>query len=322
MKECTKTRGRKDRGWVVVGPGAIGILFGVKLYESGLQVAFQIKSRQELSLYRKHGLTLRENQKETRIKPKFFSAGSPPPFVPQYVLLSVKAYQTREALKPLLEFLPDDTFYITVQNGLKPLEDLKKLVSPKKIVLGVTTEGATRTSPGVSERKGKGITFLFSPFNPESQWLDVIRESMDKAGLKAIIPENGWKIYWQKLVVSLSVNPITALLGVKNGELTYHSEGIELIRTVIREALQVIERMGTPLRYEETIEFVFETIKKTSENRSSMLQDIESRRPTEIDAISGEFVRKARSLGIETPAIETLYRLIRLREKSLGIEIL
>ena len=109
---------------------------------------------------------------------------------------------------------------------------------------------------------------------------------------------------------------------MKNGELTYHSEGIELIRTVIREALQVIERMGTPLRYEETIEFVFETIKKTSENRSSMLQDIESRRPTEIDAISGEFVRKARSLGIETPAIETLYRLIRLREKSLGIEIL
>lgn len=305
---------------MIVGPGAMGILFGSKLCIAGFPVSFQIKSQDKLSPYQEEGVILREGSEEINVRPHFFKCGSPPPFLPQFVLISVKAYHTKEALKPLVGFLSEDTTYITIQNGLKPLKDIKKLVRPEDIVLGVTTEGATRISRFTSERRGIGVTFLFSPYDSKSEKPERIMEILRESGLRAEVPANGWDIFWQKLLVSLSVNPITALLGVKNGELFGNNWGIDLIKLIVKEAISVIGRLGTSLDYQEAVDFVFKTIKRTSENRSSMLQDIESQRQTEIEAISGEFIRKARHLGIGIPAIETLYKLLLLKERSLGIQ--
>ncbi len=316
MNACTETRGKRDKGVVVVGAGAIGTLFGVKIAQGGTPVAFQVRTKELVHLYERRGLTLIEGSDKVKVEPYFFEAGAVPPIDPLFVIVAVKAYETLDAVAPLVDYLDNNIPVVTLQNGMRPPEDLKILFGEERVILAITTEGATKVDRYITERKGRGRTFLVPLANGDIESVKKVLDTLRVAGFDAVFPREGWRIFWKKLLVSLTINPISAVTGMKNGEIVEAHEGVEIIKRVIREALPVAQKIGTKLDYDEVMEFVLETARNTAENLSSMLQDITSCRKTEIDEISGELIRKAKSMGIKVPTIETLYNLVKMKERS------
>jgi len=102
---------------------------------------------------------------------------------------------------------------------------------------------------------------------------------------------------------------ITALTGIKNGQIIDLSSTKALSCAAVEEAIQVARALGVKVA-DNTVEHVFQVAKATSANRSSMGQDVDNKRQTEISAINGAVVKEAQKLGINVPVNQTLAALV------------
>jgi len=118
------------------------------------------------------------------------------------------------------------------------------------------------------------------------------------------------------LIVNVGINAITAITRLKNGQLPRFQETLVLIEEAVKEAATVAEAKNVTLPYADPLRRVLEVCSATSDNVSSMLQDVLNKRPTEIDSINGAVVREGKALGIPTPINRTLQSLVRVIQKS------
>jgi 2-dehydropantoate 2-reductase len=119
---------------------------------------------------------------------------------------------------------------------------------------------------------------------------------------------------WDKLLINVGINALTALTGLKNGQLLDYPETLRLMEALVSEAVEVARGKG--IRIEGApIDKVKAVADATRENRSSMGQDFDHRRRTEIDAINGAVVREAERLGISVPYNQMITDLIKVVEK-------
>jgi 2-dehydropantoate 2-reductase len=118
-------------------------------------------------------------------------------------------------------------------------------------------------------------------------------------------------VLWNKAVVNAAINPLTALWRVPNGDLLACEDRRALLATLAQEAASVAIARGVVIAPQDIAARVEAVCHATAANRSSMLQDIERGRPTEIDSINGVIVAEGRRLGVPTPVNETVWRLVR-----------
>jgi 2-dehydropantoate 2-reductase len=116
-------------------------------------------------------------------------------------------------------------------------------------------------------------------------------------------------------LANVGINGLTALTGLKNGQLLDYPETLRMIDVLVSEAAKVARRKGVRIEG-DPVEKVKMIIEATRENRSSMGQDFDHRRKTEIDAINGAVVREAQRLGIAVPCNQMITDLIKVIEKG------
>jgi 2-dehydropantoate 2-reductase len=120
---------------------------------------------------------------------------------------------------------------------------------------------------------------------------------------------------WGKLLVNVGINALTALTGFKNGQLLDYPETARLMEKLVSEAAEVARRKGVQIE-ENPMDRLRKAVEATRENRSSMGQDFDHRRKTEIDAINGAVVKEAQPLGIPVPFNQAVTDLVKAIEKS------
>jgi 2-dehydropantoate 2-reductase len=180
----------------------------------------------------------------------------------------------------------------------------------------VTTEGALREGPGEVRHTGEGTTWI-GPFSEELAHPGIAAKLMEKlkdAGISIEWENRIVRRIWEKVMVNCAINPLTALLRIPNGGLLHSDDARFLMKSIVEEAVSVARAEGIALEAEDMLKRAEEVCRKTAVNRSSMLQDVERGRLTEIDWINGEVVRRGARAGIETPVNQTLVRLIHLLE--------
>jgi 2-dehydropantoate 2-reductase len=216
------------------------------------------------------------------------------------VLILVKAWQTAEVARHLERLLVPGGIALTLQNGLGNLEALGP-----RTCLGVTYQGATLLGPGHVQPCGTGSTWIAGP-----EW---IVQLFRRAGMAAERgdPAHLDGLLWGKLVVNCAINPLTALLRIRNGELLGNPDAMILLRHAALECASVARARGIALPFPDPFAKVREVARRTAANRSSMLQDVLRGAPTECDAINGAVVRWGEQLTLATPVNEVLYRLVR-----------
>lgn len=228
------------------------------------------------------------------------------------LIVLVKAYATADALSWAAGAIGPETVALTLQNGLGNAEALATVVGADRVLAGTTAQGATQVGPGLVRHAGSGPTAIapWAPGGPAEREVGRVADWLSRAGIPTGVAGDGRVLLWSKLAVNAAINPLTALLGVPNGALLELDGARELMQRAAREAGQVACALGVRLP-EDPVERALAVARATAANRSSMLQDLERGRPTEIEAINGAVVAHGHRLGVPTPVNESLTLLIR-----------
>ena len=199
------------------------------------------------------------------------------------IIFSVKAYQTEEAKKIVMREYTGEPV-ITFQNGVGIVELLK----PLDVLPGVITHGATLVSPGVVLHAGYGDTYIGEIHGERSERVVKIAENFTEAGLRTEAVCDIMKRRWHKAGVNAIINSLTSILRVKNGAIIESENLRNIARCMASEINATLRERGI---YEDVYTLAMDVAKKTRENKSSMLQDIENGKKTEVDYIIKPFVR-------------------------------
>ncbi len=293
----------------VAGPGALGLLFGAKLALAGEEVVFYHPDPARTELLRS-GLTLRGAAGERRVA---VAATADPAATGSVdlILFLVKSYATAAAAEAIGPFFGPQTVLLTLQNGLGSLECLREVFGAGRVLGGVTSQGATLLAPAIVFHAGNGPTLVGRP--PGGEKAAAVVAMLDRAGLQAETVEDLEAARWDKLLVSVGINALTALAGVPNGAVANLPAAEEILRAAVGEAERVARAFRVNISPDPAGR-ALEVARLTAANHSSMLQDCSRRRPTEVEAINGAIVRLGREMGIPATANLVLANLVRLKE--------
>ncbi|MBS3817136.1 MAG: 2-dehydropantoate 2-reductase [Candidatus Thermoplasmatota archaeon] len=233
----------------------------------------------------------------------------------ELVVISTKAFDTEEAVEEVASHIPSDCSVLSLQNGLKNEEIISRYVGVERTIGGITSHGVTYLEPGKVKHAGKGETVIGAYPKGRVERVKETAELLSSAGIKTEVTDNILGQIWKKVIVNSGINPVTALLEVKNGLLMEEKEVLDIVEEAVREAAEVA-RGYTELPVNDPFEETKKVIESTRDNRSSMLQDIDNKKRTEIDQINGAVVEKGDKTGISVPINRTLYGLVKGLEKK------
>lgn len=227
----------------------------------------------------------------------------------QFALVLVKSFQTARAAFELAPIMAADGIAVTLQNGLGNFEILEAALGHGRVAQGITAQGATMIGPGKVRHAGHGMTTIATISGKQEQLEDFV-SLLNHAGLPAQMSDNVSSLQWGKLAVNAGINPLTALLRVRNGFLAENEAARQIMCAAAEECAAVASQLGISLPYEDAGAQVIEVAETTASNQSSMLQDVLRGAPTEIDAISGAVASYGRQVDVPTPLNDELWRLV------------
>ncbi|MFN2142942.1 MAG: ketopantoate reductase family protein [Candidatus Promineifilaceae bacterium] len=296
----------------IIGSGALGSLFAAFL-EPHCDVSMLSHWPEQIEAIRSDGLACQDTDGQ-RTRHDIAVTNDVRELAPvRLALVLVKSYQTARAAFELAPVLAADGVAITLQNGLGNYEILEKALGYGHVAQGVTAQGATMLGPGHVHHAGHGLTNI-AGLAGKNRLLGDFIDLLNRAGLKAALASDVTSLQWGKLAVNAGINPLTAILGVRNGYLLENEPARSVMCAAALEVEKVARTMGISLPYDDVITWVLEVAQATADNVSSMLQDVLRGAQTEIDAINGAVASYGKRSGVPTPVNLALWRAV----KNLG----
>ena len=228
---------------------------------------------------------------------------------PDIVLVTVKAYDSEAVASLLKKSLVDNVPVLSIQNGLGNVEELTHRLGADSTIAGTTTEGAMTTGPGAVIHTGRGSTWLGEMNGKLTDRCLTIEKALRKAGFITVISNNIKGVLWAKAIVNSAINPITAITQVRNGDIRRIPELHKAASKVVDEGVAVAQANGILLKPSPK-SLLANILVGTLCNKSSMLQDIESGRKTEIRQLNGSISRQGNLVGVRTPFNDLLTNLV------------
>ena len=293
---------------LVVGTGAMACLFSARLAACGMPVTILGSWAQGLQALQRDGVRVVDVDGRETSYPVHVITETGDCTGVRYALVLVKSWQTQRAAEQLAKCLHAEGLALTLQNGLGNREQLAQVLGSGRVALGVTTAGATLLGPGRVRPVGEAVVTLSA--HPR---LSALAHLLQLAGFIIDTAPDATALLWGKLVINAAINPLTALLGVLNGELLERPPARQLLQAVAREAAAVAVAQGIRLPYPDPVVAAETIARRTAANRSSMLQDVQRGAPTEIEAICGAIVQAGEHTGVPTPINRTLFQLVKAR---------
>jgi 2-dehydropantoate 2-reductase len=236
---------------------------------------------------------------------------------PDLVLVTVKAYDTEEVASLLKKSVKGDVPVLSLQNGLVNVDALQRHLGSGSIIPSATTEGALTTGPGKVTHTGSGLTWLGEINGKISGRCLAIRRVFRSAGFRTVVSSNIKGVLWSKAIVNSAINPVSAITRLRNGDLYKTPELRAIEFSIIDEGSAVARTNGILLRPSPKL-LLAKVLTSTRGNKSSMLQDIEAGRRTEIGQLNGSISHLGRRVGVSTPLNDVLANLVLFLERSQG----
>lgn len=223
-------------------------------------------------------------------------------------VIMVPSTETATAARTARQVLKPDGSAVSCQNGLGNLEVLSEVLGAGRVFMGSTKVSADRPQPGcprVTRIDPTTLGELDGQTRPRTDWM--VR-TLSAGGLPSVLTDNINGALWTKFIHNCAINALSAITGLRMGEVTRIPELGALRWQIVDEALAVAAARGVRL----TDPHPHRTLKPhvwKKFTKPSMLQHIEQGRPTEIDAINGYLVREGARLGIPTPVNAVIHAL-------------
>jgi 2-dehydropantoate 2-reductase len=298
---------------LVFGAGALGSFVGGMLSQKNDVVL--IGRKQHVEAIRDKGLVIKgKTDIVVRPQAKEQVDGNEEP---EWVMVATKSYETEEAMKALNAF-KDDAVFLSLQNGLGNEEVMSRYA--QRVVGGVTSHGITRDGPGRIIHAGIGRTVLGDYKGAEGRVSEMV-EALNESGIETEKTDDIRTEIWKKVIVNAGINPLSAITGQKNGFILENPNLERTLEAICEEAVAVANAHGIDISAEEAVEQTKEVARLTAENKSSMLQDIERGKRTEIESICGTIVRLGMDKGVPTPVNSSLMAVVKgMEDPQTGFE--
>ena len=284
----------------VVGTGALATLFAARL---GATVPVTVFGSwmEAIARFRRHGAIL-ESGGRTITATVRATARSEECRGGWLAFVLVKSGETGRAADAVRSFLGPNGLAVTLQNGLGNAETLASALGADRLLVGSAEVGATLVAPARARHGGGNLVRLAT--HPRTR---EVTELLSRAGFEVEIVPEARQLLWETLLATAPLLPLTALLGLPNGEVLRRPSSRALLEAAAREVTATARAGGVNLPDGDPADAVRRVAKATSGNVSSMLQDVRRGVRTEVDAINGAVVREARRLGVAAPVNEALW---------------
>jgi 2-dehydropantoate 2-reductase len=292
---------------LIAGAGALGSLYGAFLRRAGHRVTL-LGRAEHLEAIRTRGLEVDGLFGEATVAGFELATRAGDvrgPF--DLILLAVKSPAVESTARPLVRALAANGRLLALQNGLGHVEALTALVGAERLLAAPVLIGATVPAPGrVRVTVYAKPVKIGSPtplgFEGARRWA----ETLSAAGIPSEPTDRLLAFLWEKMLYNLPLNALGAILRVPYGALAERAESRRIMDEVIGEALAIALADGADLLWTDAAacrdHFYGTLLPPTVAHRSSMLQDLESGRRTEIDALNGYVAQRGSLLGLQTPA--------------------
>jgi 2-dehydropantoate 2-reductase len=230
------------------------------------------------------------------------------------VLLLVKSQDTLSAVKDVAHLISDSCPLLCLQTGLGNMEVASKIIPRENILLGITFMSGTALSEARVRQGGLAKTYIGELNGTFTKRLENINHVFNRCGIETQMVKRIIGRLWCKVIVYSAINPVSSILKIPNGNLLSKMESVILMKKLLDEGKRVADAHAIDLVYPDLYALLFDACKQSSNNLSSMLQDLLNDRRTEIDAQNGAICDFAEGKGVSTPTQHTMVQLIKLLE--------
>jgi 2-dehydropantoate 2-reductase len=279
------------------------------------------------------GLTLKQGGEQFTVHPRV--SDDPAALGPQdYVVVALKAHALPAAIPGLKALQGPDTAFLFAQNGLPwwyfyrhggphdghrlatvdPGGRLWNELGPEAVLGCVVWQAAELEAPGIVVHAYGDRMPLAEPSGEKTPRAEILSRLLTEAGIKSPIKTGLRNEIWLKLWGNLSFNPVSVLTAGTLAGLAGDAGTRRVIAAMMAEAKDIAEDLGVtfPVSITERIDMAA----RVGDHKTSMLQDVEARRPTELEALLGVVIELGQLTGRSTPALQMIYDLAKYRTRT------
>jgi 2-dehydropantoate 2-reductase len=296
----------------ILGAGAIGSIFATKFFDTPGFSTVLIARDARLEALRREGILVNG-------KPYHIPALSPEEAVEpvDLILVALKHHHMQQAIPNLGKLVGESTVFVSAMNGLESEEYIGSLYGMHKVLYAITLKvDAVRTGNQVTYTR-PGVLYFGEAQNSElSPKVRRVQEAFEQARIGYETPEDMLRMLWWKFMFNVGINQASAVMRASYGAFQTDSEAKTLMNELMGEVVALAEKMRVNLSGQD-IQSWYPILNSLSPlGKTSMLQDIEAGRKTEVDVFGGTVIALGKQHGVPTPINQTVVRIIHALEQN------
>ena len=296
----------------VVGAGAMGSFYASKLADSEPGSVFLIAAGERYDRLKNRGFTVNGKAYRLPVLSPEKEAGPA-----DLVIVAVKHHHLEAAIGEMRPFVGDGTLFLSVMNGIDSEERIGAAFGAGKVLYAVAVGIDALREGNAMTYTTQGKLFFGEKENRVlSERVRRLQALFDRAGIVYETPEDMLRILWWKYMINVGINQASAVLRAPYGVFQTSPEARELMDSAMREVTAVAAAAHVNITGEDIENWYGFMARLSPAGKTSMLQDIEAKRKTEVEMFGGKMIELGKTYGIPTPVNETLFRIIRVIERS------
>lgn len=295
----------------ISGLGAIGSVYASILYQHDRESVKVIADAERAHRYQAQGVTV--NGKRYDFDYVLPQAKAEPA---DLILIAVKGHQLDASIEAIRPFVGENTILMSLLNGISS-EDILAGEFGDAHILHAFVVGTDATRVGLDTRfSSKGRIVFGHSYHPDSPDVEAVRDFFDRTGVPYTVPSDILKEQWWKFLMNVGVNQTSAILRAPYSVYQNVREARDLMMSAASEVIPIARKEGINISEDDIANFLDIIGTLSPDGKTSMLQDVEAGRKTEVELFALTVMQLGRKHGIPTPVNEVLYRMIRTIEQS------
>ncbi len=294
----------------IVGAGAMGAAYASLFYEMDPGCIFLLAGGERYTNLKREGLIVNGKRYSLSVvKPEEHHPPS------DFIMVAVKDHHLKAAIRDMEHLVGDHTMILSVMNGIDSEEQIGAVYGMDKLLYAVVVGiDAVRHGNAVTFSK-QGKLLFGEASNPIlTDRVKILRSLFQKAGIVCDTPEDMIRTLWWKFMINVGMNQVSAVLRAPYRIFHHSGDARDLMEEAMREVIALANAQHIPLQ-EEDIQSFYPYLRAMSpEGKTSMVQDVEARRKTEVEMFAGKVIALGERYNIPTPVNKTLFKLIKAIE--------
>lgn len=296
----------------ILGAGAMGAYFAESFSKVPSFSTFLIAGGNRAEKLETEGLVINEQRRLFKILQPCKSE-----MKLDLILVALKHHQLQAALSELQSLVGANTVFLSVMNGLESEEIIASLFGKEKVLYAISVGiDAVREGNQITYTKPGKHIFGEAENSTLSEKVLWVQQAFRTAGIQFETPVDMLRMLWWKFMVNVGVNQASAVLRAPYGVFHENPDAQALMEALMREVVTLAQASNVNLT-EGDIQGWYPVLRSLSaQGKTSMLQDVEAGRKTEVEVFGGKVVELGRTLGIPTPVNQTIVHIVNVIERA------